>query len=95
MKEFNVGDEFVYCPDERTCFCKIKEIKRWDDEEQGGKCGMISYERYIYKHNSCEAVKHEESAAEIFRDEIEDKEYVQIDHWMTHRYCIRHVVYVE
>lgn len=94
MKEFKVGDGFVYCPNNRVCLFKITKIGGWDDKK---KCKTIEYKRYTYVGNtgSYNDDEFETGSAVIMIDEHNNKEYVQIDHWFTHKYCVRHIVYCE
>ena len=92
MKEFKVGDGFVYCPGNEVYFLKITKIGRWNKDK---KCKSITFNRYLYDNNVCEEDKYETGKALIVRDESKNKEYVQVDHWLTKKYCVRHIVYCE
>lgn len=94
MKEFKVGDGFIYCPGNRVCLVKITKIGEWNDQKKYKK---IEYKRYTYIDNSCtyNDEEYETGKAKIFHDENNEREYVQLDHWFTHKYCIRHIVYCE
>ena len=92
MKEFKVGDQFVYCPGNEVCLLKITEI-----EVPGcnNDYKVVKFNKYTYVNNTYDDGKYETGTALIIRDEEKGKEYVQVDYWMTHKYCVRHIIYCE
>ena len=89
MREFKVGDSFVYCPGNSVCLLRITEI--WE-------CGndkMVTYNKYTYVDNTYDDNKYETGTALIMRDEERESEFIQVDHWMTNKYCVRHIIYCE
>lgn len=94
MKEFKVGDSFIYFPSDKVCLLKITKIGEWNDKD---KCKKIEYKRYTYIDNACtyNDEEYEIGNAKILRDEDDEREYVQLDHWVTLKYCIRHIIYCE
>lgn len=85
MKEFKVGDKVTYCPGNQVCLLEITKI----DE----KCKHIDFKRYTYVGNTYDESMYETGTALMGRDE--GGEYIQVDHWLTRKYCIRHIIYCE
>ena len=94
MKQFKAGDGFIYFPGNKVCLIEITKIGEWDQEKQYKK---IEYKRYTYIGNTCTYNENEfeTGSAFIFIDHERNKEYIQLEHWFTHKYCIKHIVYCE
>lgn len=89
MNEFKVGDEFIYFPGNNVCLLRIIKIGEWDENK---RCKPIEYKRFTYDNDTYNDNEYEIDNALIAKDE-DDQEYVQIDYWYTHKYCMRHIIY--
>ena len=90
MKEFKVGDKVIYCPGNQVCLLEITKISDYNYDEQ---CKYIHFKRYTYVGNTYDENIYEIGTALIGCDE--GREYIQVDHWLTRKYCIRHIIYCE
>lgn len=92
MKEFKEGDSFIYFPGNKVCLLEIVKIGEYDEQK---KYKPMEYKRYTYADNgyTYDSNDFQTGKAKIFLDLEKETEYAQIDHGVTNKYCICHIIY--